>query len=721
MSSSSTDIDTSRPEQPAGPSAEEDEPLVLPFSEIDAGMLLQVGGKGANLGELSRAGLPVPDGFCMTTAAYRLISDSASLAPVLDELAGADPGDSARLQEGAARARDAILGADIPSVVEEAIREAYGQLSPAEGPGDPAVAVRSSATAEDLQFASFAGQQDTFLNVVGADALIDAVKRCWASLWTDRAVSYRASNNVDQRTVRLAVVVQHMVDAAVAGVLFTANPLTGKRRQAVLDASPGLGEAVVSGAVNPDRFVVDVTQEKIVERQLGDKRVSVRSVAGGGTERVESASGSDTASLTDEQVVALAHLGEQVEAHFGAPQDIEWAIDEAGVLWLTQSRPITTLYPLPAGAPTSDDDLRVYFSINVAQGVYRPFTPMGLATFRLMISSGARLAGFPPPDPVAGPRFLVDAGQRLFADMTFLVRSEVGRRLLSGVMGQMEARSGVVFRYLTEDPHLSLMPTPRSTSAHRLRRVLPRIRRAPLYALQALISPRATRRRLRRVSQWVRGLGTVPGNATSEERLDAFERMLVDTTAPLIVRVVPLVVPIFGLPTLLSKLLGDLATPDERQTVFRSLPYNPTTEMDLVLWKLSRRISGDARAAALFQDLTPAQLAARYHEGNLPPVLLQGLSDFMRVYGHRAIAEIDLGLPRWSEDPTHILGVLANYLQLKDENLAPDVQFKRGAVEARAMGVELTRRAGTRGRLRGALVGFVINRIRNINGLREVP
>src|SRR5690606_18320802 len=204
------------------------------------------------------------------------------------------------------------------------------------------VAVRSSATAEDLPHASFAGQQDTYLNVTGAQAVLDAVRRCWASLWTDRAVAYREANGVDHAGVSLAVVVQEMVDARMAGVMFTANPVTGTRHEAVIDAAPGLGEAVVSGAVNPDRFVAGTRTGEIRERQAGDKRLLIRALPGGGTERLD-LSPQDGLCLTDDQVRELAALGAKVEDHYGAPQDTEWAIDTHGRLWLTQSRPITTL------------------------------------------------------------------------------------------------------------------------------------------------------------------------------------------------------------------------------------------------------------------------------------------------------------------------------------------------------------------------------------------
>ena len=231
-----------------------------------------------------------------------------------------------------------MLSAPVPDDIADAVRQS------AHGP----VAVRSSATAEDLPHASFAGQQDTYLNVIGADAVLDAVRRCWASLWTDRAVAYRAANGIDHHTVRLAVVIQEMVQSEVAGVMFTANPVTGRRHEAVIDASPGLGEAVVSGAVNPDHFVVDLATGRITERRLGDKRLAVRSLPGGGVEHVEAPM--EEACVTDAQIRALAELGREVEDHYGSPQDTEWAIDADGTLWLTQSRPITTLFPIPRHA-----------------------------------------------------------------------------------------------------------------------------------------------------------------------------------------------------------------------------------------------------------------------------------------------------------------------------------------------------------------------------------
>lgn len=327
-------------------------PVTVGLDEVGSGDLGLVGGKAANLGELLRGGFAVPDGFCVTAPVYTAVARAAGLSA--DE-----PGE---------RARSALLAAPVPADVAAALEKAYAAL------GDEVpVAVRSSATAEDLPTASFAGQQETYLNVVGAAALLDAVRRCWASLWTDRAVEYRARNGIDPDGVALAVVVQRMVDADVAGVLFTADPVTGRRTRSVLDASPGLGEAVVSGAVNPDHVVVE-GDGRISEQRVGDKTTAVRAVAGGGVEHVR-AEASTEVCLSGAAITELVALGRRVEAHFGAPQDIEWALDGSGRAWLTQSRPITTLHPLP---DPRGPGLRVYLCASLAQGLTRPLTPMGI-------------------------------------------------------------------------------------------------------------------------------------------------------------------------------------------------------------------------------------------------------------------------------------------------------------------------------------------------------
>ena len=310
-------------------------PLVLPLQDVGRSDLAVAGGKGANLGELIHAGFSIPPGFLVTTVSY----DHFVAHNHLDEIIVRALREE---QVNGALIRDAFEGAPIPSEVERAVVAAYAPLG--QGP----VAVRSSATAEDLPEAAFAGQQDTYLNVVGPAALLDAVRRCWASLWTDRAIAYRERLGDDQRTVRLAVVVQRMVAAEAAGVLFTANPVTGARDEIVIDASPGLGEAVVSGQVTPDHFVLRKRRWgwSIAERRAGRREVMVRARAGGGIEHVQ-APAAAAPSLPDRALRQLARTGTAIQSHFGAPQDIEWAWAE-GQLFILQARPMTALpEPLP--------------------------------------------------------------------------------------------------------------------------------------------------------------------------------------------------------------------------------------------------------------------------------------------------------------------------------------------------------------------------------------
>ncbi|MGV9306810.1 PEP/pyruvate-binding domain-containing protein [Nonomuraea sp. NPDC003727] len=682
------------------------EPLALPFADIDAGMLAQVGGKAANLGEMTAAGLPVPPGCCLTTEAYHRVAEGTALKDVIAELATTESADAARLAELAGRARALLLEAPVPEEVREAVDDSYARL------GDRVpVAVRSSATAEDLPYASFAGQQDTYLNVVGPEAVRDAVRRCWASLWTDRAVAYRAANGIDHAAVRLAVVLQRMVAAEVAGVMFTANPVTGRRHEAVIDAAPGLGEAVVSGAVNPDRFVVDMAGGRITERGIGDKRVSIRPLPGGGTERAD-LDGTREACLTDRQVRDLAALGRRVEDHYGAPQDTEWAIDATGALWLTQARPITTLYPLPA---TTRQGLRVYFSVNVAQGVMRPFTPMGMAAFRLISGGATAMAGFPPADPLAGAPIAAEAGQRMFLDITAAVRSRMGRAVLPRALAFGEARAGVVFAQVAEDPRLSVTttsPLPFVRAALRVARRVGAHRRVAL----ALARPEAALAYTRRLGKALEARLRVDPGATAEQRLDHAERCL-RGTFPMIFSIMPVALLGYAGFGLAGRLSG--AKGDQLQAVLRSLPHNPTTEMDLELWRLATGIGADPEAAAPFRTLPVGELAARFARGELKAQRL--IERFLARYGQRGVAEIDLGMPRWSDEPAHILGVLANYLRLEDGGLAPDEMFARGAEEAERAVRAIVSMAAAKGRLRGRLAAAGLRRTRMFGGLRELP
>ena len=642
------------------------DPMALALADIRAADSDVAGGKGANLGELMAAGFTVPDGYVLTTAAYRAAARSAKVDPSNPREAG-----------------DRLRTASVPRMVAAAATDAYASL------GYGKVAVRSSATAEDLPGASFAGQQDTFLDVDGRDDLLDAIRRCWASLWNERAVAYRADHGIDDDGVALAVVVQRMVGATAAGVMFTADPITGRRRTIVIDAAPGLGEAVVSGAVDPDHYVADPGSGRIVERLVRYDRPV----------------------LTDALIRELATVGRRIEDSFGSPQDVEFAIDRTGRVWIAQSRPITTLYPLP---DTSRED-RVYFSISVAQGYFDPITPMGMEPFRAIgrrVSAAFSDRGRGPMDrsPV------VVAGDRPFVDVTPGLRDPLGREFLERATSAGESRSSVVFRKLAEDPRFRPSHRLPFRSIRQLRPLLLRSR-IPLNALRLLRSPaRARARMLREIEGFTRAdAGT---DMTAAQRLDAFEDEMRRALPFVFPRLLSLVVAGMLSYVAVGRLLGRRATRDELLTVTRGLPHNPTTEMDLALWALARDIRSDPPSTELLASRTPAEVAARFGAGDAPSVLQTGLARFLDRYGFRSVGEIDLGVARWAEDPTHLLGAISNYLRLADDALAPDAQFARGAREAEAMMATLLGRV--RGPRRIAL-RFFLDRTRALMGSRELP
>jgi pyruvate,water dikinase len=640
--------------------------LAVPLTEIRAADLAAAGGKGANLGELIAAGFAVPDGYVLTTAAYRAAARAAKIDP-------------SRPDEAA----DRLRATAVPRAVAAAAIRSYDTL------GNGTVAVRSSATAEDLPGASFAGQQDTVLDVDGPDDLLDAVRRCWASLWNERAVAYRADHGIDDGGVALAVVIQRMVDATAAGVMFTADPITGRRRTIVIDAAPGLGEAVVAGTVDPDHYVADPGTGRIVERTARH----------------------DPPVLSDAAIRELATVGRRIEDALGGPQDVEFAIDGAGRLWIVQSRPITTLYP----PPEADREDRVYFSISVAQGYFDPITPMGMEPFRAIgrhVSSGFSDRGRRPTyrSPV------VVAGDRPFVDVTPALRDPLGREFLERATSAGESRSSVVFRKLAEDPRFR--PSQR-LPFRSIRQLLPLLIRSriPLNALRLLRSPaRARARMIREIDGFTR-----PDSATTmtaAQRLDAFEDAMLRALPFVFPRLLSLVVAGMLCYVAVGRLLGRRATRDELLTLTRGLPHNPTTEMDLALWALAQDLRSDAPSTELLASRTPAEVVDRFRSGDAPPALQTGLAAFLDRYGFRSVGEIDLGVARWSEDPTHLVGAISNYLRLTDDALAPDAQFERGAREAEAMMGTLL------GRVRGPrrmAVRFFLGRTRALMGSRELP
>lgn len=646
-------------------------PLTVSLGEIDRGAVALAGGKGANLGDLMKAGFPVPNGFVLTTHAYAAAAKAA----------GVDP---ARPTEAAERLRTS----PVPEAIALGALKAYAAL------GSGHVAVRSSATAEDLPGASFAGQQDTYLDVSGDQDLLDAIRRCWASLWNERAVAYRRASGVDDSGVSLAVVVQDMVDATAAGVLFTADPISGRRRSASIDAIAGLGEKLVSGAVDPDHYMVDIKTKHVLQRPA-DGTTSV---------------------LSDEELIALAELGDHVERHFNAPQDIEFALDRERTIRLVQSRPITTLYPLPDGAPDPTHDLHVYFSGSVFQGYFEPFTPMGIQFFRLLSAALSGMFGFPVKEPLSGARVFKDPGMRLYFDVTPIVRDPVGRRIFVAVTSMGEARTSTVLIQLASDPRLALARRSRLGSIRAIGGALIRAG-IPHAALRVMRSPDVTPKRyVREIEEFSRI--DLPEDATAEQRLDAFERLILTAAPRIFPRMFGTILPAMLSFALSARLLRGKARLDELQTITRGAAHNPTTEMNLALWALCTDLRADADSLEALLGRKPAELAAAYRDGTLPPRLQNGLVSFLSRYGFRSIGEIDIGVERWSESPEHILGALANYARLGDDALSPDAQFANGAREAEAMITSLIARVHGP---RRALLRFALGRVRALIGMREAP
>jgi len=357
-------------------SNELDTPLVAALARFDRSSLALAGGKGANLGELLKAGFAVPPGFVITTAAYDfLLKENGLTSQIGEALTRFDPAKPGALTNASQHIRQALQRASIPTQLSAEILSAFRQI---DGSG---VAVRSSATAEDLPAAAFAGQQETFLNVLGEEALLTAVQACWASLWTERAMIYRLRQNVDQATVKLAVIVQHMVPAEAAGVMFTANPVSSRRDELVIEANPGLGEAVVSGTVTPDHFVMDKHSLAVKAQRIGRRELIVRAKAEGGIEHITTARGEDKmAALPGAALRDLAQLGLRIERYYHTPQDIEWAWvrdgTQAGKLFVLQARPITAL---PEPVKTSGS-MRLVIPMLAEMWPDRPY-PLDMTTF----------------------------------------------------------------------------------------------------------------------------------------------------------------------------------------------------------------------------------------------------------------------------------------------------------------------------------------------------
>jgi rifampicin phosphotransferase len=639
--------------------------MICRLTDSEAADPSRTGGKGANLAVLARAALPVPPGFVVVTAAYReFVREHQLDALIQRELTGIGT-DPDAVDAASSRLRRAFESEPMSEMLRDQLVTACDTL------GDGPLAVRSSATAEDLPEASFAGQQDTVLNVVGAVALCDAVRRCWSSLWTARAIAYRRDQDIGHDNISVAVVVQTMVPAEVAGVLFTADPMSGRRDHVVVEAAAGLGEAVVGGGTTPQRWIIDAPTHRLL-------------------------TGPERALLAPEHLDALVDLGTRSARLFGIPQDLEWAVCD-GRCWLLQSRPITSLFPIP---PATAPGLRVYLPVMLfAQGIAEPMTPAGNTFFRAMVSGWFRfwISGQRPREIDDAPDFLPIVAHRLFLDATaVLQRPRLAARLVANFRLKDPTGSEALRMWLSQNS--SRLPPPGGPTLPRgVVRWIPSLLRGVVASLAA--PARARRGLVAQADKAIAGLDAhARGLSTPQEQLNFVERVLPAATCDMLLRQLAAAYGEWLTRVVIERSVRRwLGSSQGFDPVVRWLPHDPTIAMGAALARLARE-----HAAAGIEP-TPAS---------------PGVAEFLDTFGHRAPdREVDLGLPRLADDPTYVVELIDGYQRSGELNA-----FEAGAERARTATATLVadvRR--TRGPLRAAVLKSLLARHRELGGLRERP
>ncbi|HEY3978788.1 MAG TPA: rifamycin-inactivating phosphotransferase [Streptosporangiaceae bacterium] len=662
---------------------------VLGFDEIDRTQVALVGGKGANLGELSRIeGIEVPDGFCVTTGAFqRIMAGAPSIDDYLDRLSRLEPDDRSAISTLSAETRRVLERAAIPDDLEAAIRGPLARLGE-----HAAYAVRSSATAEDLPTASFAGQQDSYLNVIGP-AVLQHVRQCWASLFTERAVAYRLRNGFDHRKVGMAVVVQRMVFPQAAGILFTADPVTSNRKISFVEAGWGLGEALVSGLVNPDTY--QVRDGGIIARAVAAKQRAILASPGGGTrEQAVEPGRQELPALTDAQVVRLAELGRRIEAHFGRPQDIEWCLADDG-FQVVQSRPITTLFPVPEAG---DDENHVYLSVGHQQMMTDAMRPLGLSFWQLTT-----------------PRPMREAGGRLFVDATAILSSPASRAGLLDVVGKSDPLTGDALHVILErDGFISSRPD--EGPVEQVAGVAPAtIETDPAIVTGLIEHSRASVAALENDIQARSGPALLDFILADIQEL---RRILFDPQSHQ--AIMAGMQATWRLNELLQDWLGETNAAD---TLTQSVPHNVTSEMGLELLDVADVIRPHPDVVAFLRDVGDddgfldelAGLAGG-------PAARDAIGAWLGTYGMRCVGEIDITNPRWSERPSAIVPMILGNIR----NFAAGAgqrRFDQGRAEARNKEQELLPRlrALPDGERKADEVKRLIDRVRTFAGYREYP
>lgn len=670
---------------------------VLCFQDINASKLMIAGGKGANLGELSRIkDIKVPDGFCVNTTAYKeIICDNKAFNSLLDQLAILKPGDRKIISETTAKIRKLIWEISIPKSIDTEITRCLKQMGERN-----AYAVRSSATAEDLSTASFAGQQDTYLNIIGKKAILKHISRCWASLYTDRAVIYRLQNGFDHSKVFSSVLVQRMVFPDVAGIMFTADPVNSNRKVLSVDASFGLGESLVSGLVNADNY--KISDGRITDKHISVKKLAIYAVKGGGTvtQEIEPDQQMKQA-LRDEQVLRLEQLGRKIEAHFGTPQDIEWCLAD-DTFYIVQSRPITTLYPIPE---VNDQANHVYISVGHQQMMTDAMKPLGLSLWQLR---------------AARPMF--KAGGRLFVDVADSLATPAGRENLLEAMEQhdpliKEALLTITSRegFIKSLPNDERIPVPvKSTKGMSSADILEQFGNNPAI-VSDLIKHNET------------SVEVLKQNIQMKSGPDLFDFILEDIqqSKKMIfdAQHMGVIIAAINASSWINEKMNEwLGEKNVADILSQSVSNNITSEMGLELLDVADIIRPFPKLMEYLQcvkDINFLDDLAQFDGGKEARDVIYA---YLNKYGMRCAGEIDITKTRWSENPVVLVSMILSNIK----NLEPNAgkrKFEQGRQQALEKEKELLDKLAKLpdGEQKVRETKQMISLLRNFAGYREYP
>ena len=672
--------------------------LVLDFQEIKKTQLSLVGGKGLNLGELSKIqGIQVPEGFCITTVGFqKAIEQNDAYHALLGQLKMLQVEDRDQIGEISRKIRQILLEVEIPSDVVKAVTHYLSQFGE-----EHAYAVRSSATAEDLPHASFAGQQDTYLNIIGKEAIMQHISKCWASLFTDRAVIYRMQNGFDHSQVYLSVIVQKMVFPQASGILFTADPITSNRKLLSIDASFGLGEALVSGIVTADCY--KVREEEIVDKRIATKKLAIYAREEGGTKTEQIAPDQQKfQTLTNEQILQLAHIGRQIEAYFGCPQDIEWCLVD-DTFYIVQSRPITTLYPIPEA---NDEENHVYISVGHQQMMTDPMKPLGLSFWLLTTPAPMR-----------------KAGGRLFVDVTQNLASPVSREiLLNGMEKHDQLLKDALMTILERKDFI----TPSSNDKKEQSRPSISNKGNSMVDFQTLIENNPTI-----VSDLIKSSETsiamLRQNIQMKSGSDLFDFILEDIQELKRILFNPQSSIVFRtamdasswINEKMNKWLGEKNAAD---TLSQSVPNNITSEMGLALMDVADVIRPYPKIIEYLQHVKDDHFLDELVEFDGGQETRDAINAYLSKYGMRCAGEIDITRTRWSEKPTTLIPLILSNIKNFEPNESKR-KFEQGRQEALQKEQELVDRLKRLpdGKQKAKETKQMISIIRNFIGYREYP